>query len=163
MFLNKSDFSNVIKNTPLVAIDLCVLKGREILLGKRINPPAKNFYFVPGGRILKSELIRNALKRILNNELGLTPLNDKEIYIKSLGLYEHFYEDNFQDNNNFSTHYVVAAYAISYESLIKKSENILSEQHSHYVWLNIDIVENCSLDIHKNTIEYINYLKLHGL
>ena len=55
MFLPKDEYSKIIKQTPLVSIDVCILKGRNILLGKRINPPAKDFFFVPGGRIFKSE------------------------------------------------------------------------------------------------------------
>ena len=64
MFLNKSDFSNVIKNTPMISIDLCVIKNKSILLGERINPPAKKFYFVPGGRIFKNESLKDAGKYI---------------------------------------------------------------------------------------------------
>ena len=61
MFLSKSDFSIVISKTPLIAIDLCIVKDKKILLGKRINPPAKDFFFVPGSRILKDETIKKLL------------------------------------------------------------------------------------------------------
>ena len=54
-FLSKTDFSFIVKNTPLISIDFCILKGKKILLGKRLNSPAKDFYFVPGGRIRKGE------------------------------------------------------------------------------------------------------------
>ena len=60
MFLDKKDFSELIKKAPLIAIDLCIVHKRCILLGKRINNPAKNFFFVPGGRVLKNEKIKNA-------------------------------------------------------------------------------------------------------
>ena len=62
MFLTDKEFENVIKKTPMIAIDLCITDENKILLGKRINPPAKNYYFVPGGRIRKSETIKNAQK-----------------------------------------------------------------------------------------------------
>ena len=88
---------------------MCILKGRKILLGKRKNPPAKNFFFVPGGRIFKSELKKNAFKRILNNELGFSLKKGHYESVKELGCYEHFYEDNFLDNKDFSTHYLVLA------------------------------------------------------
>ena len=153
MFLSKSDFSKVIKNTPLISIDLCILKGRKILLGKRKNPPAKNFFFVPGGRIFKSELKKHAFKRILKNELGFSLKKDNNKLVKELGCYEHFYEDNFLDNKDFSTHYLVLAYLIPFESIMKKKEEILNNQHSEYIWVDIDDTDN-SYKIHKNTLAY---------
>ena len=49
MYLKKEEFLETIKNTPLVAIDLIIENDSgEILLGKRNNNPAKNFWFVPG-------------------------------------------------------------------------------------------------------------------
>ena len=112
MFLSDSTFSLVVKNTPLIAIDLCILKENMILVGKRINSPAKNYFFVPGGRIFKSELKKNALKRILKSELGLTFKKDHEKFVENLGIYEHFYDDNFLGEKDFGTHYVVIAYLL---------------------------------------------------
>ncbi len=47
-------FKTVINSTPLISVDL-VIKNNEgqILLGKRTNRPAKGFWFVPGGWVLK--------------------------------------------------------------------------------------------------------------
>ena len=154
MFLSESDFSELIKNGPLVAIDLCIIRGSQILLGKRINPPAKNFFFVPGGRIFKSELIKNALLRILKSELGMNIKKNNYKYIKNLGIYEHFYDDNYLGNFNFSTHYIVIAYLIEYKNLIKNDQKILSQQHSEYIWLDINKVNN-KYNIHSNTLEYL--------
>jgi len=65
-------FECIIKNTPLISIDL-IVKNKEgkILLGKRKNRPAKGYYFVPGGRIFKNETIEQAFKNISKHELGL--------------------------------------------------------------------------------------------
>ena len=119
MILSESDFSKLIISAPLISIDLCILKGRELLTGKRINPPAQDYFFVPGGRILKSELKQNALDRILRNELGLLIKDNDKNLIKDLGIFEHFYDDNFLGNKNFSTHYIVLAYLIPFEILKK--------------------------------------------
>ena len=71
MKLNHRDLIEVIKKTPLVAIDL-ILKNNlnEVLLGLRNNEPAKNFWFVPGGRILIRERISDSFQRIVREELG---------------------------------------------------------------------------------------------
>ena len=94
MFLTKENFSELVRLGPLVAIDLCILSSKGILLGKRNNAPARSFYFVPGGRIRKNEKIDYALTRILKEE---TNISNKLNYLdkKLLGVYEHFYEDNF--------------------------------------------------------------------
>ena len=155
MFLPKDEFAKVIENAPLVSIDLCILKDGKLLIGKRINPPAKNFFFVPGGRILKSELKKDAFSRILKNELGLILKHNKEKFVKDLGIYEHFYRDNFLDNEEFSTHYVVLAFFIPFYSLDVIGEEIISQQHSEYIWLDIKNINNSKYNIHPNTLEYL--------
>ena len=155
MFLSESEFSKVIKWTPLVSIDLCILKGREILVGRRVNPPAKNYFFVPGGRILKLEQKKDALIRILRNELGMTLKNHNHNMMKEMGTYEHFYEDNFFNNNDFGTHYLVMPYLIPYEELKQLDLVIKDEQHSEYSWINIDTIKHCSLKIHSYTLDYL--------
>lgn len=163
MFLSKKDFTQIVKNTPLISIDLCILRERKILLGKRINQPARNFFFVPGGRILKGEKKKDALERILKNELGLKLKNNNYCLIKDLGSYEHFYNENFLNNNDFNTHYLVLAFLIKYDSTIKISEEIISQQHSEYKWIDIDNIESCPYPIHFNTLAYFKNPNLKNI
>ena len=158
MFLSKSEFSKVIINSPLISIDLCILKDKKLLLGKRINPPAKNSYFVPGGRIRKSEKIKDAFMRILKDELGFELKENNYKFIKELGIFEHFYEDNFLNNEEFTTHYIVIAYLVHYKSLIKKYKKILNNQHSDYIWVDINCRKNNVNNIHNNCLVYLNIL-----
>ncbi len=153
--LSSSDFSKIVANTPLISIDLCILNKRKILVGKRINPPAKNFLFVPGGRIFKSELKHDAFKRILKNELGMALKKRQEESIIDLGSYEHFYEDNFQDNKKFSTHYVVLAYLLNYDLLTPIKRFKINEQHSEYLWIDVDEENLYKYNIHEYTLEYL--------
>ena len=155
MFLSKVDFAKVVSCTPLVSIDICILQGRNLLLGKRVNSPSKNLFFVPGGRILKSESKINAFKRILKDELGLSIKKSHINSLEFLGIYEHFYDDNFLNNNDFGTHYVVLAYLLKYESLEQVNEEIISNQHSEYIWLNIDKFNISTEEIHKYTLDYL--------
>lgn len=58
MRLSDEDFLNIIDKTPLIAIDLIIKNpDGDVLLGKKLNEPAKDKWFVPGGRILKNESI----------------------------------------------------------------------------------------------------------
>ena len=131
MFLEKELFSSIIENTPLISIDL-IIKDSEgkILLGQRINKPAKNSWFVPGGRIYKDEKIEDAFKRITKDEIG------KEFNISNSsfkGVYQHFYDDNVF-NDNFSTHYIV----LGFELVIKEELSLGTIQHEKYKWFTQD-------------------------
>jgi len=148
MFLDKKTFSTVIESTPLVSIDLVVKnKQGQALLGERLNKPAQGFWFVPGGRILKSESLADAFKRLTLEELG------QEFSIKQASLlapFDHFYKDNvFGDD--FSTHYVAIAYVLTLECALEKLP--LNIQHGNYQWFNID--ELMPLDnVHQHTKNY---------
>ncbi|HGT8289544.1 TPA: GDP-mannose mannosyl hydrolase, partial [Escherichia coli] len=56
MFVPSVKFREVIQLTPLISIDLLIEnENGEYLFGLRNNRPAKNKFFVPGGRIRKNE------------------------------------------------------------------------------------------------------------
>ena len=145
MFLDNKTFSSIIQNTPLISIDLIVKnKQDQILLGKRVNKPAKDFWFVPGGRIFKDETLNDAFTRIVKEELGINLKKDDANFH---GIYEHFYDDNVF-NNEFSTHYIVLAHEIQIDDIIKTNN-----QHSQYKWFNKDNLLNDS-NVHKYTKDY---------
>ena len=158
MYLESKDFRNLVLHSPLISLDLCILKDRKILLGKRKNNPAKDFYFVPGGRIRKNEKIDLALNRILIEELGYQ-FKLKKIKKEFLGYYEHFYEENFLGNDDFDTHYVVLTFLIKYEDLIKVLNiPIESDQHCNYLWYNLEDEKPKDIEIHKYSFLYIKSL-----
>jgi len=137
MFLDKETFSTVIESTPLVSIDLVVKnKHGQALLGERLNKPAKGYWFVPGGRILKDESMADAFKRLTKEELGQAfSINQAEL----LGPFDHFYSDNvFGDE--FSTHYVAIAYVLTLDTDLE--ELPLDVQHGSYKWFEIDSLLN---------------------
>jgi len=148
-FLSEQAFSDVIQNTPLVSIDLLV-KNRlgQVLLGRRLNRPAQNRWFVPGGRILKDESIATAFQRLTAAELGHT----FEIHhAKLLGPFDHFYTDNIY-GYAFSTHYVALAYELMTNLEIKSLP--FGIQHEKYQWFDIDslLTDDC---VHEHTKNYL--------
>jgi colanic acid biosynthesis protein WcaH len=135
--LSRAELIQVVKNAPLASIDLIVKNNRdEILLGLRKNEPAKDYWFVPGGRILKNERIALAFERISKEELGI------EIAYKQaefLGVFEHFYPSNFAQKEGFTTHYVALAYQIS---IPENALQLPKIQHQEYKWLSKDFIES---------------------
>jgi colanic acid biosynthesis protein WcaH len=146
----KTQFLNIIDATPLVSVDLVIEnKNREVLLGKRVNRPAKGYWFVPGGRIRKNEKVRQAIKRVSRAEIGLNLSTHRS---ELLGAYDHIYEDNYYDADGVNTHYVVLAFLFRLENDI----NIVSDtQHSEMKWWPVnDLLDDDT--VHPNTKVYFN-------
>ena len=55
--LNEKILETVINSVPLISIDILLKKNDKILLGKRVNKPAQNYYFSIGGRVFKNETL----------------------------------------------------------------------------------------------------------
>ena len=122
-------YTEVVKNTPLVSIDLIIEDADgNILLGYRLNNPAKHTWFVPGGVIRKNETFVEAFKRISENELGFKMELTDAVFI---GVYEHLYSTNFTDTDDFGTHYIVNAFHIK---ITEKKIALPKAQHSKYWW-----------------------------
>jgi colanic acid biosynthesis protein WcaH len=148
MYLEQETFLNVIDKTPLVSIDLVIHNPKQqVLLGFRNNRPARGFWFVPGGRIIKNETIEQAFLRILENETGLQlPFAQARL----LGAYDHIYDDNFAGVQNINTHYVVLGFQLKG---VDRAGIKTDSQHSRYKWMDInDLLQDGN--VHQNTKNY---------
>ena len=146
--LSPDDLIEVVRKAPLVSIDLIIRNDcGQVLLGLRKNEPAKGFWFVPGGRILKNELIAEAFERIAGEELGVGLAYRDSSF---LGVFEHLYEENFARKQGFGTHYVVLAYEIETP---ETKFNPLENQHSRYKWLDENSILKAR-NVHPNTKAY---------
>ena len=143
--LSKEIFSEVVRNAPLISIDLLIRNSYgKVLLGKRVNEPAKGFWFVPGGRIFKDESLDMAFTRTVQSELGLDMKRSDAKFDK---VNEHFYDNNVF-NDDFSTHYVVLAHKVKIDKLPE-----LNNQHNEYRWFEIEeLLKN--ENVHKYTKDY---------
>lgn len=136
--LSEYDFQQLIKNSPLISIDIIIENNsNQYLLGLRKNAPARGQYFVPGGRIFKNENFESAVKRISRSELGF---EIKMSDLKLLGVFEQFYQENYYDNLEFGTHYI----SMPYVYLPKVNTDFqLDPQHEKFVfWKYDDILKN---------------------
>ena len=144
------EFKIVVENAPLISIDLVTMFKDKVLLGRRVNKPAKDFYFTTGGIVRKNELFREAQKRIAKNELGLELTTE----LKFIGIFEHFYNDSIFDN--ISTHYVNHGYLLELE---EELINLPQEQHSNYKWFSIKELLQ-SDEVHIYVKDYFKNLNL---
>ena len=151
-WLTPDDFKTVVASTPLISIDLIVTNTtNEILLGQRVNRPAQDYWFVPGGRVLKNETLDEAFKRLTANELGLTSERHEARF---LGVYEHFYQDSvFGDSpNDPSTHYIVMGYQLTLSNSLELS--LPTEQHTDYQWWTLEDAKDHP-SVHPHTQAYL--------
>lgn len=148
MPLDRETFLEVVRDTPLVSIDLVVTNDKgEVLLGLRSNEPAKGYWFVPGGRIRKNETLDGAFSRIVECELGIRRSREGA---RLLGAYEHMLPGNFAGVPDVTTHYVVLAHHIKL-----RNDTIISPdaQHTELRWWPIGQAAQ-SDTVHKFTREY---------
>lgn len=140
-------FKQVVKNAPLISIDLIIKNNAgQVLLGKRNNRPAQGYWFVPGGRIVKDETFHNAFSRLTQIEIGKAYSLSNATF---LGPYEHLYSDNVS-GEDFTTHYVVLAYLITFNGDLS---DLPEEQHNDYRWWDVKTLL-ASNNVHNNTKAY---------
>lgn len=146
--LDRNDFAALVRNAPLVAIDLLLRDpGGAVLVGLRTNPPAQQTWFVPGGRIRKNERRADAFARILFAETGLT---DPFSAARLAGTYDHIYPDNHFSETGYNAHYVVLGYELK---LATRPVIRADEQHHALRWLSpAELLADP--DVHENTKAY---------
>ena len=135
------EWETVVRNVPIVSVDLVVLTDDGVVLAKRTNEPAKGEWFVPGGRVRKGERLADAVHRVAEEELGI----EVEI-VESLGAYEHLYRESDVDGSG-GKHYLANGFVVR----TKAGRLVTDYQH-----VSVQITSTFSEDIHP----YVkNYLK----
>ncbi len=143
--LSQDDYYNVCSKMNVTSIDMILDYNGKYLLGKRINEPAKDTYFVIGGVIQKHETLNHAFKRISSNELGIELAMDS---FKFHVISQHWYDKNFKDDI-FGTHYI----SLSYKRSLTDDEFLkihIDDQHSEMVMLTVNELMKCDT-VHANT------------
>lgn len=149
MLLEREDFATVVRLSPLLSIDLIVRDAdQRVLLGWRNNRPAQGCWFVPGGRVCKDETLDAAFRRLTLGELGVECERREAQF---LGVYEHFYADNFT-GSDFSTHYVVLGHELS---LGARLGTLPTEQHARYRWFSVAELL-ASAEVHRHSKWYFD-------
>lgn len=152
-------FKESIQVLPLVSIDLCLLSGSSILLGKRNNKPAKDWWFTPGGRILKGEPLAAAINRISNDELGLCSKVLLGNGVLLMGAWDHFY-DNSAFDDSISTHYVNLPHYCIIKPTHLNNLNLPAgkfKQHSEWRWQRLETVIK-DRNVHSYVRKYASWL-----
>jgi mannose-6-phosphate isomerase-like protein (cupin superfamily) len=128
--LDTQTFKTVVENAPLVSIDLCLVCGGQILLGKRNNEPLKGEWFTPGGRIHKNETWQHALLRIVKAELGLCDIAVENFSL--MGVWDHFYNNSGLDQNISTKDVLIVAHKDSVQDVKAVAQQLKAESRTEW-------------------------------
>ncbi len=118
-------YKMILEEMPIVCIDCAIVNDSgEYLLVKRNNHPLKGEYWLPGGRLMKNEPLYDAVKRKMNQELGI----DVEIE-RLLGFFETVFKKT-------SMNVAGGFHAVSFVFLLKPLQEkiVLDNQSSSWKW-----------------------------
>ncbi len=64
-------YDQILTNVPIACVDVAIVAEGSVLLVKRKVPPAAGEWWVPGGRVLKYEMMKDAALRKAREEVGI--------------------------------------------------------------------------------------------
>ena len=111
---------------PLCCVDAVFKFEKKVYLFKRAYEPAKNEWWVIGGRILKGERLNDAVIRKAKEEIGI------DVKIKSfIGVYENFFSTSrFDTKKKTGTHAISICFLV--EPKEKNFELKFNEEYTDY-------------------------------
>jgi colanic acid biosynthesis protein WcaH len=70
-FIPRRLYHKIISLVPIACVDIAIISGGAVLLVRRSDPPAKGRWWLPGGRVLKGEMMRDTALRKAREEVGI--------------------------------------------------------------------------------------------
>jgi colanic acid biosynthesis protein WcaH len=123
-FIRNELYNIILESLPIPCVDLLIKnKKDEILLVKRKNEPAKDEWWVPGGRVLYGENRENAAKRKLYEECFLTSENIRQV---------ESFEFIFKGSANKTYHNIATMFEVTVDNA--DQQVALDEQSTEYSW-----------------------------
>ncbi len=71
-FIPQKLYNQILKAVPITCVDVAIRFENRVLLVKRQDHPAKGQWWVPGGRVVKGEMMVEAAIRKAKEEVGLS-------------------------------------------------------------------------------------------
>ncbi len=70
-FLPQDLYLQILRSVPIACVDVSIVADGCVLLVQRQDAPARGQWWVPGGRVLKGEKMRDTARRKAREEVGL--------------------------------------------------------------------------------------------
>lgn len=125
-FIPDKLYFQILENLPIACIDIAIVAQGAVLLVKRKDAPAKGQWWVPGGRVLKGEMMREAAARKAREEVGIRC---------QVGPIIHTAETIFPDGpNNIPVHSINSCFFLYPTQSSFRPE--LDDHHADFKWVN---------------------------
>ncbi len=149
MFIEQEDYNEIKRTFPINAVELLVFdKDNNVLMFKRLNEPAKDQWWIPGGRVLNGESRKEAAKRLAKDECGITVFD-----FQQFETLEYSVKNN---TDNYYQHIISTVYKIKTSG----GEVEIDSQTSEYSWrspsewlkfIDDDFIKYLLIDFRKRT------------
>ena len=70
-YIPQETYDTIIESIPICCVDVVIVNNGKFLLVKRTDEPAKNQWWLPGGRVIKGETLKRCAHRKALDEVGL--------------------------------------------------------------------------------------------
>ena len=70
-FIPNSLYRKILRNVPIACVDIAIVADGAVLLVRRKDAPARGKWWVPGGRVLKGEMMHDTARRKAREEVGI--------------------------------------------------------------------------------------------
>lgn len=70
-FIPNPLYHQILEHVPIACVDIAIVANGAVLLVKRKDAPAKGQWWLPGGRVIKGEMMRETAARKAREEVGL--------------------------------------------------------------------------------------------
>jgi colanic acid biosynthesis protein WcaH len=64
-------YEQILRNVPVACVDVALVSNGKVLLVQRKDPPARGQWWLPGGRVLKGEMMKATARRKAIEEIGI--------------------------------------------------------------------------------------------
>jgi colanic acid biosynthesis protein WcaH len=124
-FIPDELYNRILDSVPIACVDVAIVARGSILLVKRNDAPARGEWWVPGGRVWKGEMMREAAARKACEEVGM------ECHV---GPIVHTAETIFPDGpGGIAVHSINSCFLLYPVSPV--SEPRLDEHHAEWQWV----------------------------
>ncbi|MCG3209168.1 MAG: GDP-mannose mannosyl hydrolase [Anaerolineae bacterium] len=125
-FIPASLYHQILERLPIACVDIAIVAGGAVLLVKRKDQPARGQWWVPGGRVLKGEMMKETAVRKAREEVGI------ECHV---GPIIHTAETIFPDGpNDIPVHSINSCFFLYPANPDFKPQ--LDDHHAEYRWVN---------------------------
>lgn len=110
-------------NRPYLAVSAAIMRGGQLLIVRRVRPPARGLFTLPGGGVEAGETLHEAMMREVREETALT--------VAPIGLAGHREVVIRDDAGRVARHFVILAFAARWLA----GEPALNDELAEWRWI----------------------------